>query len=197
VQRRLLRLAGPVLAAVAVLGFSGCFSWRYHTWDDLRIDAGGSTLARAYVAAQDASGDDVDIPFFLVGLGEGLSLGAAKWDLTGKFNGPVKMDKDNGLRDALLATGDCSDDGLDPSAFAGVAAWSAVHVGEEVDDEDAVKRLVESTLKIKAAPDAAADVVRVHFIVGGWVDDGDLVAEESDGYDCGGGTLTNLAIRGG
>jgi hypothetical protein len=194
-----LRFVVVPAAALLVLGLGGCFSWRYHTWDDIRVKSGESTTARVYVAPSDA-GPDVDVPFFLVGLEGGLSLGPAKWDLTGKFNGPAKMAKDPDLRDALLLDDNCADAGLEPASFDDVDTWTAVRLDEAVDDGDAVNRLVQSTLKVKADPAAETDVVRVHLIVGGWEDDGDGLPEDpsttDDDYECGGGTLTNLAVKG-
>jgi hypothetical protein len=186
------------LALVIAIGLGGCFSWRYHTWDDIRVDAGESTYARVFVAPHDG-GPDVDVPFFLVGVENGLTIGAVRWDVKGKFNGPLTMSTDDELRDILL-DGNCGDEGVEAGQLDGIDEWRAVQTGEPVDDRDAVNRLVETRVKVKAAADAVTSVNRVHIIVGGWEDDGDLTPEDpaasDDRYECGGGALTNLAVRG-
>jgi len=191
------KVLAVVVALVAALLVSGCYSLREFNWSDDKVKPGNSTTGKMSLTPSD---DVTDRHFFIFVsvITEEFSakFPSAKWDTTQVFGNPKKMVKDPALETAALDYGGCQ------SVFAvprrGIDIEEIAFVTNNAVRDDTGK-FVEAKLKSKLTDDAEGGPFGV-VQTGAWLDDGDGVPEDPDVSDdeinCYGAVTTNYASKG-
>jgi hypothetical protein len=194
-----------LVAFVGLLGLlaTSCFTLRGFSFSKAIVDPGEKNILnlRLQPGVEESTdqGLNRDYPFVILGLSRPSASDPAfirvvkprRFDVGGNFGGPRALQRDDGLRDLILANNWCS--GFDVVS-SDSTLWLLFRTGSQVNDRERVGKYAMSQLGLKPAADTTLGVGQLQIVVGGWIDDEDGLAESGEVF-CNSAADTSMLIN--